>query len=121
MDEDLVTIKFYTDKIIELSVEKRIETNIPILVRKNVAKMLKEASDLLPRNIHLQIDSGYRSPKVQMFLWNNRIKELGNKKSMQLVGNPERYYHPLIQRYYYKIKRRIYKLINKVFNLKTNY
>lgn len=90
MDEDLIAIKFYSTQIRELSLEKRIETNIPILVRKSVAKMLKKASDLLPKDISLQIDGGYRSPKVQEILWKNRIRQLGIEKAKNLVGNPYR-------------------------------
>lgn len=88
MNEDLVKINDYSNKIKELPFYKRIETNIPILVREGVALMLSEAAKLLPSGIYLQIDGGYRSPKIQMFLWNNRIKELGKEKTMQLVGNP---------------------------------
>lgn len=219
MREKLVKATLYSTKIKELPIEHRIETNIPILVRLKVAKMLKVASDLLPSNLYLQIDGGYRSPKVQEILWKNRIKELGLKKAMKLVGNPykgtpghstggavdvsllddgmneinlsepfekyyeeqklyskritkeaqklrlllykvmlsagfaplddeywhfsygderwakyynekviygkikdpEQYYYPLILRYLYKFKRRIYKVINQIFKLKTNY
>lgn len=219
MNEDLVKINDYSNKIKELPFYKRIETNIPILVREGVALMLSEAAKLLPSSIYLQIDGGYRSSKIQMFLWNNRIKELGKKKTMQLVGNPnigtpghttggavdvslldsslkeinlsapfekyydeqklysdkitkdaqklrltlyqamtsvgfaphdneywhfsygdirwakyynkkpiydqiknpEKYYYPFVVRYWYKIYRRLYKLLNKLLKLKTNY
>ena len=181
--------------------------------------MLSETSKLLPDNLFLQIDCGYRSPKVQGYLWQNRIKQLGIKKASKLVGNPnigtpghttggavdvslldknlneinlsapflkyydeqklhstkitkeaqklrlilykvmtsvgfaphdneywhfsygderwaryynkkaiyeqiknpEKYYYPFLYRYYYKLKRRVYKVTNKIFNLKTNY
>jgi len=219
MCEKLINPDYYSNKIKLLSILKRIEINIPILVRPKVAKMLANAANLLPEGVNLQIDGGYRSPKVQEYLWQNRIKQLGEKKAKQLVGNPyigtpghttggavdvslldlhnkeinlsapfkkyyeeqelyskkitkqaqelrlvlddvmiksgfapcdneywhfsygdikwakyynkkriynqisnpKLYYYPLIQRYFYKTYRRIYKLLNKIFNLKTNY
>lgn len=90
MFEELVRANKYSKLIKELRVEKRIETNIPILVREKVSKMLYLASKKLPQGIFLQIDGGYRSPNIQMFLWNNRIKQLGMNKAKQLVGNPNK-------------------------------
>lgn len=221
MNEDLVKANKFSKLIRELPIEKRIETNIPILVRETVAKMLGEAANCLPDNLFLQIDGGYRSPKVQEILWNNRVRQLGTIKAKKLVGNPylqktppghttgaaidvslldkdnkeinlsapfekyydeqklyskkitkeaqklrvilfnamvsvgfaphdseywhfsygddrwakyynkkplynqiknpEKYYYPLIIRYFYKIKRILYKMFKKIFNLKTNY
>lgn len=88
MDEELVRANKYSKGLKELGVAKRIETNIPILVRETVAKMLHLASKKLPKNIHLQIDGGYRSPKVQEILWVNRVKQLGVNKAKKLVSNP---------------------------------
>lgn len=88
MNEDLIVAKFYSDKIKELPFYKRIETNMPILVREKVALMLSTVARHLSNNIFLQIDGGYRSPKVQSFLWKNRINQLGIKKAKMLVGNP---------------------------------
>lgn len=88
MNEDLVKTNKLSIKIKELPFYKRIETNMPILVRSKVAIMLKKASLLLPSKISLQIDGGYRSPNVQEILWNNRVKQLGVDKAKKLVGNP---------------------------------
>lgn len=221
MSDRLVIANKYSSRIKLLSVVKRIETNIPILVQDKVAKMLARAVDKIPNDFYLQVDGGYRSPKVQEILWNNRVKELGitkandlvsnpynnksipghttggavdvslldknlneinlsapftkyydeqelyskkitkeaqqlrlllynvmlsvgfapcdneywhfsygdkkwaryyNKKSIYTqIKNPEKYYYPFFQRYFYKIYRRIYKLLNKIFRLKTNY
>lgn len=219
MNEDLVKINNLSEKLKELSFYKRIETNMPILVRQSVASMLVKAINLLPKDISLQIDGGYRSPSVQRFLWEYRTKQLGIDKAKILVGNPdkgvpghttggaidvslldlnlgeinlsapfekyydeqrlyskkisreaqkmrlilnkamlnvgfaphdneywhfsygderwaryynkkliytqiknpEKYYYPLLQRYYYKTLRRIYKIINNLLNLRTNY
>ncbi len=221
MNEELVRANKYSKDLKELEIEKRIETNIPILVRESVAKMLSKASKKLPKNIYLQIDGGYRSPKVQEILWTNRVQQLGVQKAKKLVSNPyeqktppghttgaavdvsllgenfkeinlsspyekyydeqnlyskkitkeaqrlrvllfnimtsvgfaphdneywhfsygddrwakyynkkpiytqiknpEKYYYPFFQRYFYKIYRRIYKLLNILFRLKTNY
>lgn len=88
MNEDLVRVNKLSKKIKELPFYKRIETNIPILVRQNVASMLTKAVDLLPKDISLQIDGGYRSPRVQEILWNNRVRELGIIKATNLVSNP---------------------------------
>ncbi len=88
MNEELVKAIKYSKSINELGIEKRIETNIPILVRETVAKMLSRASKKLPTDLFLQIDGGYRSPKVQEILWQNRIKQLGFEKAKNLVGNP---------------------------------
>lgn len=88
MNEDLVRVNKLSEKIKELPFYKRIETNIPILVRSKVTSMLKDASLLLPDDISIQVDGGYRSPKVQEILWNNRIKELGIAKATSLVSNP---------------------------------
>lgn len=88
MNEKLVKLDKLSEKIKELPFYKRIETNMPILVRAKVATMLKNAVLLLPDEISLQIDGGYRSPKVQEILWNNRVKELGLIKATSLVSNP---------------------------------
>lgn len=221
MNEELVKANKYSKSIKELGIEKRIETNIPILVRETVARMLYLASKKLPKNMYLQIDGGYRSPKVQEILWTNRVKQLGVDKAKSLVSNPynqktppghttgaavdvslldsnfkeinlsapfekyydeqelyskkitkeaqklrlllykimlsvgfapcdneywhfsygddrwaryynkkplynqiknpELYYYPFIARYFYKFKRKIYKITNHLFKLKTNY
>lgn len=221
MNENLVRVDKLSDKIKELPFYKRIETNTPILVRPKVAMMLKNASLLLPKEMFIQVDGGYRSPKVQEILWNNRVKELGIIKATSLVSNPydsksvpghttggaidvslldkdlkeinlsapftkyydeqelyskkitkeaqklrlllykamlsagfapcdneywhfsygdirwakyynkkpiynqiknpEEYYYPFFMRYFYKIVRRIYKILNNLFRLKTNY
>lgn len=88
MNTDLMRTNKYSDRIKELQVERRIETNIPILVREKVARMLNKASQRLPDNLTLQIDGGYRSPKVQEIIWINRVKQLGLNKAKNLVGNP---------------------------------
>lgn len=221
MNEELVRANKYSKDLKELEIEKRIETNIPILVRESVAKMLSKASKKLPKNIYLQIDGGYRSPKVQEILWTNRVQQLGVQKAKKLVSNPyeqktppghttggavdvslldknlneinlsapfakyydeqelyskkitkeaqqlrlllykvmlsvgfaphnneywhfsygddrwakyynkkpiytqiknpEKYYYPFFQRYFYKLTRRVFKISNNLFNLKTNY
>lgn len=88
MNEDLVRVNKLSRKIKELPFYKRIETNMPILVRPKVAIMLKKASLLLSNEMFLQVDGGYRSPRVQEILWNNRVKELGITKATSLVSNP---------------------------------
>ena len=87
-EEILVRVNKYSNKIKELNVIKRIETNFPILVRQTVSKKLAKAAKKLPKGLSLQIDGGYRSPQVQKFLWDYRVKQLGLKKAKRLVGNP---------------------------------
>lgn len=88
MSNQLVKVNKYSKKIKLLSVYSRIETNISILVRPMVAKMLANVAEQLPNNLQLQVDGGYRTPNTQRILWNNRTKELGVNKAKDLVANP---------------------------------
>lgn len=90
MNEDLVRVNKLSKKIKELPFHKRIETNMPILVRPKVAIMLKKASVLLPNGISLQVDGGFRSRSTEEILWKNRIKTIGIIKTKRIVGNPEK-------------------------------
>jgi len=85
----LVLVDYYSNKIRKLSIVKRIGTDYPILIRKDVAKILSKVSDKLPRNIFLQVDSGHRSREIQEKLWKIRKKqENSNSKVKGLVFNP---------------------------------
>src|SRR3989344_6866777 len=97
--EPLVYVNKYNKNIKELSILKRIVVDYPLLVRETLAKRLSNIEKKLPNNLILQIDSGYRTRKIQKKVWDFRYKQikLANKNlpsskiyqlTRQLVFNP---------------------------------
>ena len=72
-DQGLVRVTKYSDKIRELDVVKRISVEYPLYCRDEVARMLAKAAANLPSDLHLQVDSAYRTRKAQEILWEARI------------------------------------------------
>lgn len=72
MDERLVPVYAYSDRIAELRVWKRINKEYPLFVRYSVAKKLASVNSKLPSGLRLQVDSGYRTRKTQQILWEYR-------------------------------------------------
>jgi D-alanyl-D-alanine dipeptidase len=101
MKDNLVPVNKYNNDIMSLSVFKRIAVDYPILVKDTVAKKLSNVANKLPKGITLQVDSGYRHPKVQKILWDTRYKQFEKKypkltkkeveqKTEALVANPRK-------------------------------
>ncbi len=90
MSDYLVSVKKYNQKLVELPIKKRIETQYPILIRDEVSKKLAKVSFKLPKNLKLQINGGYRSRKTQEKIWNYRLKQFKNyKNTRKLVFDPK--------------------------------
>ena len=89
LDEPLVLANKYSKNIKILSPVHRINVDYPVFVRDMVAKKLANVSAKLPKDLKLQVDSGYRSLDTQKMIWrvfyNNLKKRDKNKNHEELI------------------------------------
>lgn len=77
--EKLVDVKKIVPKVIIGKTNVLRNKNKKILVRENVAKMLKRVIQKLPKNYKLIIYDGYREEKTQKRYFQNYLKKLNGK------------------------------------------
>jgi D-alanyl-D-alanine dipeptidase len=88
MSVELVRVNKYSRQIKELPVYKRIAVEYPLLVRDVVAKKLADVVENLPKGLHLQVDSAYRTRQTQTKIWYSRQIQLGDG-AKDLVFDPK--------------------------------